>query len=67
MKLKRKSDGRIYYFKGIEECNDCAYTLIFETEITINNKKKKVKRKYTYYYWEDILSQLQLYEEVEEV
>lgn len=66
MKLKRKSDGRIYYFKGIEECNDCAYTIIFETEAS-TNKKKKVKRKYTYYYWEDILSQLQLYEEVEEV
>lgn len=64
MKLIRKSDDREYTFKGVENSDDLGFTLVLEAKITDKGKVKKVKRKYTYYYWEDILNAMNKYEEL---
>ena len=64
MKLYRKSDGREYTFKGVENSGDLGFTLLLETKIEVHGKSKKVKRSYTYYYWEDILDAMSKYEEL---
>jgi len=68
MRLKRKSDGRIYNFKGVENSGDLGYTLHLETLIRANNKQlKKKKLSYTYYYWQDIIDAMNCYEETDEI
>lgn len=64
MKLIRKSDGREYTFKGVENSDDLGYTLVLEAKISDKGRVKKVKRSYTYYYWEDILNAMNNYEEL---
>lgn len=63
MKLIRKSDGREYNFKGVENSDDLGFTLVLESIITVKGKVKKVKRSYTYYYWEDIINAMKHYTE----
>lgn len=68
MRLKRKSDGRIYNFKGVENSEDLGFTLHLETLIRVkNNQLKKKKISYTYYYWQDILDAMSRYEETDEI
>lgn len=63
MKLIRKSNGREYIFKGVENSDDLGFTLVLEAKITVKGKVKKVKRSFTYYYWEDIIKAMNDYTE----
>lgn len=61
MILQRKSDGKYYKFLGLDDCEGIGWTVKLEY---IMNNKKRVKRSYTYFGWDEIIEALEKFEEV---
>lgn len=61
MILQRKSDGKYYKFLSLDDCDGIGWTLKLEY---IMSNKKRVKRSYTYFGWDEIIEALEKYEEV---
>lgn len=61
MILQRKSDGKYYKFLSLDDSDGLGWTLRLEYIMT---NKKRVKRSYTYFGWDEIIEALEKFEEV---